>query len=305
MCSGADHFCSACGTAVDSGKTGEYKVYDFIFSIPDMGKRLDPQKPPNVESERTVLCRRCLKDPRNKDLLALFDTISKAPKPEPVKRARMKTGLIQCTRCGKRLTDTRPALTLSVTWDVSYQKAEACDPYIICKRCYSSDVRLREVWKYLAKLGKNPTFQPRVGCSSWSKCATYEPGKHPFNCRFITMAQTTTPLPQLLPALRCARFHPKTWKLPEIEGHPFPKASSRKGPTFSLGQSGSATIKLGKNKVVAFKPPTPDKLVRMVLKAMKVLKKAKARTKEPGIKGLIEAQEQMMRVIVGPIGLDI
>ena len=275
MCESGDHWCSNCSSKVDSGKTGEYKVLDFLLNL----------KAGTMEShERTVICKRCLENPTIKEFLTFVEELEKMPPPPEVKKEERADGETGCYRCGKLLTPEVQTVALSIAWDVSYRSLTHFN-CVMCKNCYNYDAKTRAVWQFLAKLGKNPTFQPRVTCASSVKCATYQKGNHLFGCINITVTRND----DMEEVMTCAKMHPRQYKFPYKGRHLGTKRRRRKGTRvrgpFPTNPSWNKRQKRQKQKA--------KKLQAKIKAAMK-------KTDDPAMKVLLEVVDTAFGEILSP-----
>lgn len=284
MCKEGEHFCSNCGSEVDSGKTGEYKVLDFGINL---------KKGQIKTYERSVLCKRCLGDPLIKDCLKMLDAVKRMKPLEAVKKQERGEGELGCSRCGKLITPDTPHVALSIAWDVDYHSLDD-KQHVMCKECYSRDGKTRAIWKFLAKCGKNPTFAPRLQCGSAHRCATYEPGNNMFGCKNITVKDFTRTEGRGIKKVRiaehrlaCAKCHPRQFRL------------LARGDHVKIG-SGQWTMS------TPGKPGKPTQLDNTVKKLGKVVKRMMGNLKsikDPAMRSIAKNQIDLLRISLGPLGL--
>lgn len=181
-------------------------------------------------TSRTVICSRCQKSPKVKEMLDAVKAIQNLPE---LKRVRMKRklspGEVGCTRCGTKITDTTQHVSLSCCWNVKKHRFNS-GSFILCKDCYGKDQKTRAMWKYLAKIGKNPVFTPVLSCTQQEVCPTYEPGDDSSGCKHIAVMTVRETVEDdsslyLIPErfnLVCNRGHEGALHLSGADPHLFP-----------------------------------------------------------------------------------
>lgn len=243
----------------------------------------------DIHSGRSVICKRCLEDPLTIDALKMLDDVKAAPKLGLVKK-EVHEGALCCSRCGKIIEVATPHVSLTVLWDVNYEKLDN-QIHTMCKECYSQDKKTQIIWQFLAKLGKNPPFRPTLTCGSAYRCATYQKGKSPYRCAHIGLVSENDGSTKL----GCLRAHPVHWQIKSDRMMPVlfsgVKRKGKKGKGITLGTAAA-------NVVQTYDPQI---LLKKMEKLIRKFKKAAQITKDPGIKVMLEAQTDMMRVLMGRI----
>ena len=258
----------------------------------------------NTKRPRSIICKRCLDDPLMKECLTMIDEVEKLPKPPaPAEKFKPVEGAICCSRCGKRLTEEVPHVALAISWDVNYESIRT-ENHFMCKECYSRDKKTQMVWKFLAKLGKNPPFRPQMKCASSYRCATFEPGPTGFECNHIRV------MPAMIKMkggtlgydtykLFCGRCHPGRWEMPS-EKNPRKLVSPswlQVPPT--LQQATNAPAPTG-GTVPVLQAMTQMK--KCALLSVEKLERAVKATKDPGLKLMIESQLDFFKMFTGMFG---
>lgn len=202
-----EHWCSNCGSGVD-GKTSEF--FDFWIDL----KKGQPMH------TRTVICVRCQKSSKIKEMLAKVKEIAKLDGPKKPKKWHRKEGEFGCFRCRKKITETTNHIALSSYWDINHGRYEN-KRIALCKECYDSDPKTKTMWQFLASIGKNPVFRPKIHCSSCDKCPMFEKGNSVFNCKHIAVANMAGGGGRWDFRIVCNRGHPRKWKIPSGDIHLF------------------------------------------------------------------------------------
>lgn len=279
MCKDGDHHCSNCDATLDSGKQSEYKIIDYMY-YKDKG---------TVENKRTILCLRCLADPMTAEFVKMVEGLAELPKYAPKHKREPGPNEVCCLKCGKLIKPFTPHVSLTIMWDVNYEKITVKDN-VICKDCYSRDKRTRAVWTFLAKLGKNPTFAPTVTCASADKCGTFEAGNNMFSCKHISVKDTTVTegrgknkVSYVGHRLACGRHHPKTYRL-------LSKGDHIKKITPLAANQAAQTLGL-------------DKMFKQVKTVFKNMDKNAKNCKDPIARMQMECQNKLLKLMMGPIGL--
>ena len=290
---------------MDSGKTGEYKVLDFAINL---------KKGQIRTAKRSIICKRCLEDPLMKECLAMLDEVQKLPKPPaPDTKVPPTDGAICCNHCGKVITEEVPHVALTVCWDVNYESL-VNEQHAMCKECYSRDRKTQMVWKFLAKLGKNPPFLPRVQCASSYRCATFEaaPKGSGFECKHINvMAATLTDKKKkdtVYDAYKfyCGRAHPRTWVVPGARSR---KLIVPTGGPNTLTALPANIVSGVKKQPISSNSPLNSQLSQMLIEVrkcasrnVKKMEKAAKLSKDPAMKAFIEAQTEFYKMTAGMLG---
>jgi len=302
-CKLESHWCSSCGSEVDSGKTGEYKVLDFDIKL-DKGKIRT--------HKRSIVCKRCLDDPMMKDCLAMLDEVQKLPNPPPPDlKIRPVEGALCCKRCGRVITEEIPHVALTLCWDVNYESLidEQC---AMCKECYSRDRKTQMVWKFLAKLGKNPPFLPRVRCASSYRCATFESGPKgsPFECRHVGITPATIKDKKKKDTvydtykLYCERAHPRTWTLPGVRSRKLilPVTGPNTLPGLPANVAGGSSSVQSNNPINAQLSQMLVEFKKCTTRNTEKMEAAAKNCKDPSLKAFLEAQVDAYRTMTGMLG---
>ncbi|OGC89273.1 MAG: hypothetical protein A2W25_04395 [candidate division Zixibacteria bacterium RBG_16_53_22] len=274
MCEDHSHWCSNCGGTVDEK---EAVFLDFW---------IDP-KTGDAHNQRSIICARCLSDPRLKEVITTIEEISKAEAPmvKKEKRGKNEAG---CSRCGKKLTDETPTVALTMAWDVAAKRFDE-GKFVMCKDCYNTDPKTRMAWQLLAKLGKNPTFSLKMACGSSKKCATFKKSKNPaFNCANISAVAHISLKGQKI-LMVCNRAHPKRWTVQQADPHLHP-------PKISAKVMSNASV----TKSMA-NPSEIGKLAKKLKAAVKTMEKAANRSKDPIQKQYLLGQVTLLKAMIGPI----
>jgi len=189
---------------------------------------------------------------------------------------------------------------------VNYEKIDK-KKHVLCKECYSRDKKTQMVWKFLAKLGKNPRFLPRFRCASSYRCATHEKGPPGFDCRHIDVMPYTGKVKEGKHKgkvydgykVYCGRAHPGQWDMPaekRLRKQIFPSS----GPN-ALAGIPSLTAPPNTN----IPPQIPQMLIEMrktVAHNIEKMQLAARLAKDPGLKAFLEAQVDMYKGLTGMIG---
>lgn len=241
------------------------------------------------EHKRSVICGRCLKSPKVKEMLRKVQEIKKLKAPKKRKKvSKAIPGALQCAQCLQLIKFDTPHVALTCYWDIGHKRFTNKD-VTLCKGCYDSDPKTKAMWQYLAEIGKNPDFTPQINCAQFDNCPTSEKGEGPYQCDHIIAIDTVEGF-----RLGCNRAHPGLTPIPDGDFHIFGGVAISRPHQDPLKETSEMAVKAATDTLTSPKIELMDKMMGDFEKAFKDAKDASDEIQDPGMKKFVKCMTNFM-----------